>query len=146
MNNKINIGVSACLMGDEVRYNGQACEEKFLTRDLSEYFNFVKVCPEVGIGLGIPRETIRLVRKDGEEFLMNRDGTKDHTDKMKAFSIAKIKRNSQKKTFRVLFSRSPLPLVAHSELRSTMSRSNSSSKQSRNVCRYVYEAVPLGYR
>lgn len=58
---KPKLGISACLMGAEVRYNGGHKESHLCTRTLSEYFDFVPVCPEVAIGLGIPRETIRLV-------------------------------------------------------------------------------------
>ncbi|NYH09961.1 YbgA family protein [Pseudomonas moraviensis] len=55
------IAISACLMGAEVRYNGGHKESRLCTRTLSEHFQFVPVCPEVAIGLGIPREPIRLV-------------------------------------------------------------------------------------
>ncbi|AXJ06891.1 hypothetical protein CFN16_22990 [Pseudomonas fluorescens] len=55
------IAISACLMGAEVRYNGGHKESRLCTRTLSEHFEFVPVCPEVAIGLGIPREPIRLV-------------------------------------------------------------------------------------
>ncbi len=55
------IAISACLMGAEVRYNGGHKESRLCSRTLTEYFDFVPVCPEVAIGLGIPREPIRLV-------------------------------------------------------------------------------------
>ncbi|WP_445180961.1 YbgA family protein [Pseudomonas sp. McL0111] len=55
------IAISACLMGAEVRYNGGHKESRLCSRTLSEHFEFVPVCPEVAIGLGIPREPIRLV-------------------------------------------------------------------------------------
>ena len=55
------IAISACLMGAEVRYNGGHKESRLCSRTLAEYFEFVPVCPEVAIGLGIPREPIRLV-------------------------------------------------------------------------------------
>jgi uncharacterized protein YbgA (DUF1722 family)/uncharacterized protein YbbK (DUF523 family) len=58
---KPKLGVSACLMGVEVRFNGGHKESHLLTRALTEYFDFVPACPEVAIGLGIPREAIRLV-------------------------------------------------------------------------------------
>ncbi|WP_339547520.1 YbgA family protein [Pseudomonas sp. RA_35y_Pfl2_P32] len=58
---KPKIAISACLMGDEVRYNGGHKESRLCSRTLSAYFEFVPVCPEVAIGLGIPREPIRLV-------------------------------------------------------------------------------------
>ncbi|SHN28083.1 Uncharacterized conserved protein YbgA, DUF1722 family [Pseudomonas asturiensis] len=58
---KPKLGISACLMGAEVRFNGGHKESHLCTRALSEYFDFVQACPEVAIGMGIPREPIRLV-------------------------------------------------------------------------------------
>ena len=58
---KPKIAISACLLGDEVRYNGGHKQSQLCSRTLSQYFEFVPVCPEVAIGLGIPREPIRLV-------------------------------------------------------------------------------------
>jgi uncharacterized protein YbgA (DUF1722 family)/uncharacterized protein YbbK (DUF523 family) len=55
------IAISACLMGAEVRFNGGHKESRLCSRTLTEYFEFVPVCPEVAIGMGIPREPIRLV-------------------------------------------------------------------------------------
>lgn len=50
---KPKLGVSACLMGVEVRFNGGHKESHLLTRALNEYFDFVPACPEVAIGMGI---------------------------------------------------------------------------------------------
>ena len=58
---KPKIAISACLLGAEVRYNGGHKESRLCSRTLTEHFDFVPVCPEVAIGLGIPREPIRLV-------------------------------------------------------------------------------------
>ncbi|MBQ56270.1 MULTISPECIES: DUF523 and DUF1722 domain-containing protein [Pseudomonas] len=58
---KPKIGISACLLGSEVRYNGGHKESRLCSRTLTEYFDFIGICPEVAIGLGIPREPIRLV-------------------------------------------------------------------------------------
>ncbi|WQG58990.1 DUF523 and DUF1722 domain-containing protein [Pseudomonas sp. RTB3] len=58
---KPRIGISACLMGVEVRFNGGHKESHLCTRSLTEYFDFVPACPEVAIGMGIPREAIRLI-------------------------------------------------------------------------------------
>ncbi|MCY7263296.1 YbgA family protein [Pseudomonas protegens] len=61
MSAKPKIAISACLMGVEVRYNGGHKESRLCSRVLSEYFDFVPLCPEVAIGMGTPREPIRLV-------------------------------------------------------------------------------------
>lgn len=57
----IHIGISACLMGDEVRYDGGHKRLPFASDELSRHFDFIKVCPEQAIGMGVPRPTIRLV-------------------------------------------------------------------------------------
>jgi len=61
LSRKPRIAVSACLMGIEVRYNGGHKESRLCSRTLSEHFDFIPLCPEAAIGLGIPREPIRLV-------------------------------------------------------------------------------------
>ncbi|MFT6266852.1 MAG: hypothetical protein ACJAWS_003016 [Oleiphilaceae bacterium] len=59
--NKIPIGISSCLMGEKVRFDSGHKNNTYITKTLSEYFEFQPFCPEVSIGLGIPREAIRLV-------------------------------------------------------------------------------------
>jgi len=58
---KIRVGVSACLLGNEVRFDGGHKRSRFITDELAEYFDFVSYCPEVAIGMGVPRQPIRLV-------------------------------------------------------------------------------------
>ena len=104
---KIKIGVSACLTGDEVRYNGQGAEDKFLNREIRHLFDFVKVCPEVGIGLGIPRETIRLVKKkDTGIRLVNHSDTKDFTEDMMHFSMSSADNFAEEKISGFVFKKS----------------------------------------
>ncbi|MCU7650900.1 YbgA family protein [Pseudomonas piscis] len=62
MTAKPKIAISACLTGAEVRYNGGHKESRLCSRVLAEHFELVPLCPEVAIGLGIPREPIRLVQ------------------------------------------------------------------------------------
>lgn len=64
--NKIPLGVSQCLLGDQVRFDGGHKRNRYLTDVLSEYFEYRSVCPEVAIGLGIPRKPIRMIATDGE--------------------------------------------------------------------------------
>jgi uncharacterized protein YbgA (DUF1722 family)/uncharacterized protein YbbK (DUF523 family) len=73
------VGVSSCLLGEEVRFNGGHKRYRFLTDELGPYVEWVPYCPEVSIGLGTPREPIRLTA-DGR--LVNRGGTADHTAAM----------------------------------------------------------------
>ena len=58
---KPKIGISACLLGENARFNGGHKQSQLCSEVLAAYFDFVPLCPEVAIGLGIPRETIRLV-------------------------------------------------------------------------------------
>jgi len=58
---KIRVGVSACLVGDKVRYDGGHKRDVYLTGKLAQVFEFMPVCPEVAIGMGVPRPPIRLV-------------------------------------------------------------------------------------
>jgi len=60
---KIRVGVSACLLGQEVRFDGGHKRDAYINGTLSEYFEFLPVCPEAAVGLGIPREPIQLIRK-----------------------------------------------------------------------------------
>ena len=58
---RIKLGISACLLGNPVRFNGGHKQSPLCSEVLARHFDFVPVCPEVSIGLGTPRETIRLV-------------------------------------------------------------------------------------
>lgn len=64
--NKIPIGVSQCLLGEPVRFDGGHKRSRYLTDELSRYFTYHGVCPEVAIGLGIPRKPIRLIVSDNQ--------------------------------------------------------------------------------
>ena len=85
----IRIGVSSCLLGEEVRFDGGHKRSDFLTETLGRFVEFVPVCPEMEIGLGVPRESIRLVRghdhADAIRLVGNKTGL-DHTDKMHAYA------------------------------------------------------------
>jgi uncharacterized protein YbgA (DUF1722 family)/uncharacterized protein YbbK (DUF523 family) len=61
---KIPIGISSCLLGQNVRFDGGHKRDSYITGTLSEYFDFHPFCPEVEIGLGTPRPTIHLVKID----------------------------------------------------------------------------------
>jgi uncharacterized protein YbgA (DUF1722 family)/uncharacterized protein YbbK (DUF523 family) len=78
------IGVSSCLLGEEVRFNGGHKRFRFLTDELDPYVDWVPYCPEIEIGLGTPREPIRLTF---DHRLVNRSGTADHTASMLALPL-----------------------------------------------------------
>lgn len=82
---KIKVGVSSCLLGYEVRYNGQHQQDHFIKDILSQWCDFVPVCPEVDCGLPIPRETMRLVGDiENPRLLTSRSGI-DHTQRMQTW-------------------------------------------------------------
>ena len=67
MTEKIKLGISSCLLGEKVRYNGGHTLDRFLVDVLGQYVHYVPVCPEVEIGLPIPREPLRLVKFAGND-------------------------------------------------------------------------------
>ena len=78
------MGVSSCLLGEEVRFNGGHKRYRFLTDSLDPHVDWVPYCPEIQIGLGTPREAIRLTAAGR---LVNRGGTADHTAAMAALPL-----------------------------------------------------------
>lgn len=82
----LRLGVSACLLGDEVRFNGGHSRDRFLLHTLGSYVEWVRVCPEVEIGLGTPRESIRLVTMGGRTRLVAPKSGADHTEAMLEWS------------------------------------------------------------
>ncbi|WP_233358758.1 YbgA family protein [Thermomonospora amylolytica] len=81
------LAVSSCLLGAPVRYNGGHSRDRFLTDRLSRHVDWVPVCPEMEIGLGAPRPTLRLLT-DGR--LVTKDGTADHTAAMTGLADGRI--------------------------------------------------------
>lgn len=89
----IKIGVSACLLGAEVRFDGGHKRSDFLVDTLGSFVKFVPVCPEVEAGFGIPRETLRLVRNGdaarGVRLITTKTGI-DHTGKMNSYAERRV--------------------------------------------------------
>ncbi len=88
----IKIGVSWCLLGAAVRFDGGHKRSDFLVDTLSSVVEFVPVCPEVEIGLGVPRETLRLVRDGGAQairLVSNRSGI-DYTKVMNSYADRRV--------------------------------------------------------
>ena len=72
----IKIGISSCLLGENVRFDGGHKKNQYIINTLNNYFDFCAFCPEVAIGLGIPREPIRLIEQDDQILCV---GTKNPT-------------------------------------------------------------------
>lgn len=90
MTEKINIGISTCLLGQNVRYDGGHQLDRFLTESLGRYVEYVPVCPEVECGLGIPREAMRLVGDPDNPRLVTRKTNRDFTDLMVRWAKKKL--------------------------------------------------------
>jgi uncharacterized protein YbbK (DUF523 family) len=87
---KLRLGVSACLLGQEVRYDGGHKRDAFLTETLGPFVEWVPVCPEVEIGLGIPRATLRLVGGATAPRLVAEKTGEDLTARMRRYAEAKL--------------------------------------------------------
>ncbi|MCC6140280.1 MAG: DUF523 and DUF1722 domain-containing protein [Nitrospira sp.] len=87
------LGISRCLLGDDVRFDGGHKRDSFLTDVLGPYVEWVPVCPEVEAGLGIPREAMRLVGDVAHPRLLTIASGKDHTralEKMASTRLAEL--------------------------------------------------------
>jgi uncharacterized protein YbgA (DUF1722 family)/uncharacterized protein YbbK (DUF523 family) len=78
----IKMGVSSCLLGNKVRFDGGHKHDRYITQTLGQFFEFVPVCPESECGLGIPREAMRLVGDVNQPRLVTNKSRIDHTDQM----------------------------------------------------------------
>lgn len=86
INKKIVIGISSCLLGQKVRFDGNHKEQRLITQKLSDRFEFVPTCPEMAIGLGVPRTPIHLKGDENKQRLVNiRDESIDHTSQLVEF-------------------------------------------------------------
>lgn len=86
------IGVSSCLLGQPVRYDAGHKHDAWITDVLGRYFDFVAVCPEMEIGLGTPRETLRLEKTRGGVRLVAPASGSDHTETMNAWALERTAR------------------------------------------------------
>jgi len=79
---KIRLGISACLLGENVRYDGGNTHDRFLTDTLGKYVEYIPVCPEVGCGLPVPREAMHLEGIPASPRLMTIHTRQDMTERM----------------------------------------------------------------
>ena len=85
------VGISSCLLGQQVRFDGGHKKDGWITGPLGAFFDFLPVCPEVGIGLGVPRPTIHLVGDPARpRALGSKDASLDVTARLEAFGIAQL--------------------------------------------------------
>lgn len=102
------IGISACLTGQEVRWDGGHKRNAGLVDALERQFEWVPVCPEVEMGLSVPREPMSLVESGGEIRLITREKAVDHTQTLQTFAEQRLARLAEEKICGyILKSRSP---------------------------------------
>jgi uncharacterized protein YbgA (DUF1722 family)/uncharacterized protein YbbK (DUF523 family) len=108
MSEVIKIGISSCLLGNKVRYDGGHTLDRFLVGTLGQHVQYVPVCPETECGLGVPRETMRLVGDPKSPRLVTTKTKIDHTQKMQSWAKTRLKELAQENLCGFIFkSKSP---------------------------------------
>jgi len=87
---KIKLGISTCLLGENVRFDGGHKLDRYLTDTLGQFVEYVPVCPEVECGFGVPRESFRLVGDPGNPRLVTSRTNQDHTERMAAWAKKRV--------------------------------------------------------
>ena len=91
MNNSLKLGISTCLLGEKVRYDGGHKLDRYLKDTLGQFVQWVPVCPEVECGLTVPREAMRLIGTENDQRLVTQKSGIDLTPKMLDWSKIKLK-------------------------------------------------------
>ncbi|HOP07689.1 MAG TPA: DUF523 and DUF1722 domain-containing protein [candidate division Zixibacteria bacterium] len=89
---QIKIGVSTCLLGQNVRYDGGHKHDRFLTESLGRFVRFVPICPELEVGMGVPREAVNLVGNPETPRMVGNNTGEDWTDRMNEFCKRRVRR------------------------------------------------------
>ncbi len=84
MSETINIGISACVLGERVRCNGKHARDSYLTETLAKYVKYIPFCPEVACGMNTPRERLLQIDTDGDIHLVASQSGEDWTSRMHA--------------------------------------------------------------
>lgn len=90
MKDEIAIGISSCLLGNRVRYDGNHKHDHYITDTLGQFFTYVPTCPEVECGLPVPREAMRLVETESGVSLRTITSNVDHTERMVRWAADKV--------------------------------------------------------
>jgi uncharacterized protein YbgA (DUF1722 family)/uncharacterized protein YbbK (DUF523 family) len=122
---KIKLGISSCLLGEKVRYDGGHKLDHFLTDTLGVYVDWVPVCPEVESGLPVPREAMHLIGDPVAPRLVTIRSGVDHTNRMRQWANKKVK------------------LLAAEDLCGFVFKSRSPSSGMRGVKIYSPEGMPV---
>ncbi len=90
METRIRLGVSTCLLGENVRFDGGHKLDRFITETLGQFVEYVPVCPEVECGLPVPREAMRLVGDPTSPRLVTSRTNVEHTERMVAWASKRV--------------------------------------------------------
>ena len=90
MKEKIKIGMSSCLLGEEVRWDGDHKHDQYVRDVLGSYFDYVSICPEVDVGMGVPRETVALYGTLENPKMITKRSKTDWTKKMNHYTKDRI--------------------------------------------------------
>ena len=91
MEKQIRLGISTCLLGEHVRFDGGHKLDRFLTDTLGAHVEYVPVCPEVEFGLGVPRESMRLVGDPDAPRLVTTRTNQDRTERMTRWAETRVR-------------------------------------------------------
>jgi uncharacterized protein YbgA (DUF1722 family)/uncharacterized protein YbbK (DUF523 family) len=91
VSSKPRIGISACLLGQKVRYDGGDKRDRFLTDTFGLHVDWIPVCPELEVGMGVPREPVRLVGDVSDSRMVAERSGKDWTSAMQRFAAQRIR-------------------------------------------------------
>ena len=84
------VGISSCLLGEKVRWDGGHKRDALLISELGRFVEWLPVCPEVEVGMGIPRPSVRLVRDGDDVRMLENETDRDHTRAMRAFAKRRV--------------------------------------------------------
>jgi uncharacterized protein YbgA (DUF1722 family)/uncharacterized protein YbbK (DUF523 family) len=87
----LRVGLSSCLLGHMVRFDGGHKKDRYLTDVLGTYFEWIHVCPELEVGMGVPRESVRLVGSMESPRMVGTKSNTDWTDRMVRFSEQRVR-------------------------------------------------------
>jgi len=91
MEDRVKLGISMCLLGENVRWNAGHKLDRYLTNTLGQFVEYVPVCPEVEAGFGVPRESFRLIGDPESPRLITFKSKEDHTDRMLTWAEKRVK-------------------------------------------------------
>jgi uncharacterized protein YbbK (DUF523 family)/uncharacterized protein YbgA (DUF1722 family) len=140
---KIKVGISSCLLGERVRYDGGHKREAYISDTLSRYFELTPFCPEVGIGLGVPRPTLHLVEEGGEVRVRRTgDATCDVTDSLRRYALGNTRQCRDLSAY-IFKSRSPSCGLAGVPLWNGEAYTNSGEGTYSAVLRQQFPLLPM---